>query len=324
MQLLPQVPPELINAVQSAASPSIGADLVSSFMDLKVEEKQEILETVDLRRRLDRVLELLGHRIEVLRISRDIGQQTKDAVEGRQREYILREQLKAIQKELGETEGTGAEIEELDKAIAAAGMPEEAEQQARKELKRLERMPEAAAEHSMVRTYLDWLIELPWSKLSDDAIDIAQARRILDEDHFGLDKIKRRILEYLAVRKLNPRARARSSASSARPASARPRSARASRARPGASSCAPASAASTTRPRSAATGGPTSARCPATSSRASARPAPATRYSCSTRWTSSAPGSTAIRPRRCSRSWTPSRTTPSATTISPCRSTSAR
>jgi ATP-dependent Lon protease len=204
LQLLPQVPPELINAVQSAASPSIGADLVSSFMDLKVEEKQEILETVDLRRRLDRVLELLGHRIEVLRISRDIGQQTKDAVEGRQREYILREQLKAIQKELGETEGTGAEIEELEKAIAAAGMPEEAEQQARKELKRLERMPEAAAEHSMVRTYLDWLIELPWSKLSDDAIDIAQARRILDEDHFGLDKIKRRILEYLAVRKLNP------------------------------------------------------------------------------------------------------------------------
>jgi ATP-dependent Lon protease len=204
LQLLPQVPPELINAVQSATSPSIGADLVSSFMDLKVEEKQEILETVDIRRRLDRVLELLGHRIEVLKISRDIGQQTRDAVEGRQREYILREQLRAIQKELGETEGTAAEVAELEKAIAEAGMPEDAEQQARKELKRLERMPEAAAEHSMVRTYLDWLIELPWSKQSDDAIDIAQARRILDEDHFGLDKIKRRILEYLAVHKLNP------------------------------------------------------------------------------------------------------------------------
>jgi ATP-dependent Lon protease len=204
LQLLPQVPPELINAVQSAASPSMGADLVSSFMDLKVEEKQEILETIDIRRRLDRVLELLGHRIEVLKISRDIGQQTKDAVEGRQREYILREQLKAIQKELGETEGTAAEVEELEKAIAEAGMPEEAEQQARKELKRLERMPEAAAEHSMVRTYLDWLIELPWSKLSEDALDIAEARKILDEDHFGLNKIKRRILEYLAVRKLNP------------------------------------------------------------------------------------------------------------------------
>jgi ATP-dependent Lon protease len=204
LQLLPQVPPELVNAIQSATSPSLAADLVSSFMDLKIEEKQEILETVDLRRRLDRVLELLGHRIEVLKISRDIGQQTKDAVEGRQREYILREQMRAIQKELGEAEGTAAEIEELRKAIAEAGMPEEAEQQALKELKRLERMPEAAAEYSMVRTYLDWLLELPWSKLSEDAIDIAEARRILDEDHYGLPKIKRRILEYLAVRKLNP------------------------------------------------------------------------------------------------------------------------
>ena len=204
LQLLPQVPPELINAVQSASSASQGADLVASFMDLKPEEKQEILEQFELRPRLDKVLELLRHRIEVLKISRDIGQQTRDAVEGRQREYILREQLKAIQKELGETEGTAAEIQELDKAIAEAGMPEEVEQQARKELKRLERMPEAAAEHSMVRTYLDWLIELPWSKLSDDNIDIAQARKILDEDHYGLPRIKRRILEYLAVRKLNP------------------------------------------------------------------------------------------------------------------------
>jgi ATP-dependent Lon protease len=204
LQLLPQVPPELVQAVQAASSPSQGADLVASFMDLKPEEKQEILEKLELRPRLDKVLELLRHRIEVLKISRDIGQQTRDAVEGRQREYILREQLKAIQKELGETEGTAAEVEELDKAIAEAGMPEEVEQQARKELKRLERMPEAAAEHSMVRTYLEWLIELPWSKLSDDSIDIAEARKILDEDHYGLPKIKRRILEYLAVRKLNP------------------------------------------------------------------------------------------------------------------------
>jgi ATP-dependent Lon protease len=204
LELLPQVPPELVNAVQAITSPSVGADLVASFMDLRPEEKQAILELVDVRARLDKVIELLGHRIEVLKISRDIGQQTKEAVDARQREYILREQMRAIQKELGESEGTGAEIEELSQAIAEVKMPEEVEQQARKELKRLERMPEAAAEHSMVRTYLDWLIELPWSKLSPDAIDIAEARRILDEDHFGLDKIKRRILEYLAVRKLNP------------------------------------------------------------------------------------------------------------------------
>ncbi len=205
LQLLPQVPAELINAVQALTSPSAGADLVASFMDLKPEEKQEVLEITDVKARLDKVIELIGSRIEVLRISRDIGQQTKEAVEGRQREYILREQMKAIQKELGESEGTAAEVEELGKAIAEAGMPEEVEQHARKELRRLERMPEAAAEYSMVRTYLDWLIELPWSKQSEDAIDIVRARQILDEDHFGLDKIKRRILEYLAVRKLNPK-----------------------------------------------------------------------------------------------------------------------
>ncbi len=204
LQLLPQVPPELVNAVQSLTSPSAGADMVASFMDLSPEEKQAILETFEVRARLDKVIELIGHRIEVLKISRDIGQQTKEAVEGRQREYILREQMKAIQKELGETEGTAAEIEELSKAITEAKMPEEVEQHARKELKRLERMPDAAAEYSMVRTYLEWLIELPWSIKSDDVIDIAEARRILDEDHYGLDKIKRRILEYLAVRKLNP------------------------------------------------------------------------------------------------------------------------
>ncbi|MGH6912624.1 MAG: LON peptidase substrate-binding domain-containing protein, partial [Geminicoccales bacterium] len=204
LQLLPQVPPELINAVQSVSSPSTGADMVASFMDLKPEEKQEVLEIFDVRRRLDKVVELLNYRIEVLKLSRDIGQQTRESMEGRQREYILREQLRTIQKELGESEGTGAEIQELEKAIAEAGMPSEADEQARKELRRLERMPEAAAEYSMVRTYLDWLIELPWSKLSEDAIDIRQAREILDEDHYGLDKIKRRILEYLAVRKLNP------------------------------------------------------------------------------------------------------------------------
>ncbi len=204
LQLLPQAPPELANAVQAVTSPSMGADLVASFMDLKPEEKQEVLETFDVQARLDKVLELLGHRIEVLKITRDISQQTKEAVEERQREYILREQLKAIQKELGEVEGTAAEIEQLSEAIGKAGMPEEVEQHARKELKRLERMPEAAAEYSMLRTYLDWLVELPWSVATEDQIDIAQARQILDEDHYNLEKVKRRILEYLAVRKLNP------------------------------------------------------------------------------------------------------------------------
>src|SRR6476469_1333808 len=115
--------------------------------------------------------------------------------------------MRAIQKELGDDDDSKAELEDLEKAITEAGMPEEVEKQARKELKRLERMPEGAGEHSMVRTYLEWLIELPWKAESESTIDIAQARKILDDDHYGLDKIKRRILEYLAVRKLNPQGR---------------------------------------------------------------------------------------------------------------------
>ena len=149
-------------------------------------------------------MRILAQQIEVLRLSKQIGEQTQESLQGRQREHILREQLRQIQKELGEGEGTGAEIAELREAIEKAKMPEEAEKQALKELARLERTPEASAEHSMIRSYLDWLIELPWSKLSDERIDIAEARRILDEDHYGLPKIKQRILEFLAVRKLNP------------------------------------------------------------------------------------------------------------------------
>lgn len=204
LALLPDAPAELGNAIQGLSSPSHGADLVTSFMDLKAEERQEILEITDVRVRLDKVLAVLGHRLEVLKLSRDIGEQTKETMAGQQREYFLRQQMKTIQKELGEDEGDKAEIQELREAVAKAGMPEEAEKHALKELKRLERMPEAAGEYSMVRTYLDWLVELPWARRSDDAIDIATARNVLDDEHFGLEKIKKRILEHLAVRKLNP------------------------------------------------------------------------------------------------------------------------
>ncbi|MGH8496799.1 MAG: endopeptidase La [Gammaproteobacteria bacterium] len=207
IRLLPGGPTELINAVDNIDSPSALADLVASFMDIKPAEKQAILETTDVRERLDKVVEFLNHRVEVLRLSHEIDQQTKEKMDERQREYLLREQLRTIQKELGEGDDSGAEVEELREKIEAAAMPEEAHEQAMKELRRLERMPEAAAEHSMVRTYLDWLIELPWSKLDDESIDIAKARQVLEDDHYGLEKIKRRILEYLAVRKLNPEGR---------------------------------------------------------------------------------------------------------------------
>ena len=150
---------------------------------------------------MDKVSKVLAHRIEVLRLSQEIGRQTKAALDERQREVLLREQMAAIQRQLGEGEQSKAQdIAELSEAIAKAGMPKEVEDQARKELRRLQRMPDGAAEYGMARTYLDWLIELPWSLPEEMPIDIAQARKILDEDHYGLDKIKRRIIEYLAVR----------------------------------------------------------------------------------------------------------------------------
>jgi len=204
LELLPQTPPELLQAVQAFKSPGPLADLIAGFMDVAPSEKQSVLETFEVSARVDKVLGMLAHRIEVLKISRDIGTRTQATMDERQREYVLREQLRQIQKELGEGEGAGQELAELREAVEKSGMPEETLAYAKKELKRLERMPEASAEYSMARTYLDWLIELPWSKTSESTIDIAEARRILDEDHFGLDKVKRRIVEFLAVRKLNP------------------------------------------------------------------------------------------------------------------------
>ena len=207
LKLLPAMPQELAGVIQGLRSPAALADLVAGVIDIKASEKQDVLETVDLRARLDKVLGLLAYRIEVLRLSREISEQTQQAMDTRQREYLLREQLKTIQKELGETDSRSEEHEELAKSIETARMPPEVETIAKKELKRLERMGEASGEYPMVRAYLDWLIALPWSVTSAEPIDIARARAILDEDHFGLDKVKRRILEFLAVRKLNPSGR---------------------------------------------------------------------------------------------------------------------
>jgi ATP-dependent Lon protease len=204
LQLLPQVPAEIVSALQGVEGPSHLADFVAGLMDVSTEEKQKLLETFDLKKRLDVLLDLLTHRIEVLKVSRDIDERTKESIGASNRKHLLREQMRAIQKELGEGDESTAEIAELEKAITEARMPEEVEKQARKELKRLERTSEASGEYSMIRTYLDWLVELPWAADAESNIDIAAARRILDEDHYGLEKIKKRILEYLAVRKLNP------------------------------------------------------------------------------------------------------------------------
>ncbi len=204
LSLLEQAPPELAAAVQSVEQPGQLADMVASLLDLTPPEKQEILETIPLLARLDRVLWRLAYRLEVLRLSADIGRRTRETMEGRQREFMLREQLKAIQKELGEDEGTSPELADLKRALDEAGLPEEVGKQAQRELRRLERMPEGGPESGMVRTYLEWLSELPWKLGDEPGIDVAEARRVLDQDHYALEKIKRRILEFLAVRKLNP------------------------------------------------------------------------------------------------------------------------
>jgi ATP-dependent Lon protease len=207
LELLPNAPREMVLAVESAA-PGALADLVVAYLDIGPAERQEILETIDLSSRMDKVARHLAQRIEVLRISKEIGRQTKASLDGRQRQAILREQMAAIQRELGEGDGKAPEIAELSDAIGKAQMPAEVEEVARKELRRYERMPEAAAEAGMARSYLDWLIEMPWAPPEEPAIDLVDARRILDEDHFGLEKIKRRIVEYLAVRKLAPNGKA--------------------------------------------------------------------------------------------------------------------
>ncbi len=207
LRLLEQAPPELAATVQSIDNPGLLADMVASLMDLAPAEKQEILEAVPLMARLDRVLWRLAYRLEVLRLSADIGKRTRQTMEGRQREFMLREQLKTIQKELGEDDGGSPELADLRQALDKAGLPEDVNRQAQRELRRLERMQEGGPESGMVRTYLEWLSELPWTLGEEPGIDIAAARQVLDEDHYALEKIKRRIVEFLAVRKLNPEGR---------------------------------------------------------------------------------------------------------------------
>jgi ATP-dependent Lon protease len=208
LSLLPGVPAELAHALQATRAPTQLADIVASLIDSEVAEKQMLLETLDTEERLDKVLQILTRRIEVLRLSQEIGERTKEQIDDRQRKYLLREQLKTIQKELGEEEEHDEDIARLDELISKAGMPEDVDKQVRKELGRLKRMSEASGESSMLRTYLEWMTELPWAAPPETAIDLEAARQVLEADHHGLARIKQRIVEYLAVQKLNPHGRA--------------------------------------------------------------------------------------------------------------------
>ena len=200
--LAPTLPREIIASVVLLEDPLHVAYTITNYQRMDLEEAEAILEQDSVLAKLGRLNALLGREIEVLSLGQQIQQEARTEIEKVQREYFLREQLKAIQRELGESDEQAVEVEEFRKRIQAAGMPEEAEKQARRELDRLARLPTAAAEYGVIRTYLDWLAGLPWSKVSADDLDLAHARQVLDADHYGLQDIKQRILEYLAVRKL--------------------------------------------------------------------------------------------------------------------------
>ncbi len=204
LSLMPGAPDELPNVVQNVNSPAALTDIVATFLDIPPREKQELLETLDVRARLDLVQQRLVHMIAVLKLSRDIRSRTKGVLDKAQREYYLREELKTIQKELGDENAQEAEMGRLAEGLAKAGLPEAALEEAHKELARLRRMPQSSAEYGMLRTWLEMVIDLPWQRSSEDALELARAREILEADHYGLEKVKRRILEFLAVRKLKP------------------------------------------------------------------------------------------------------------------------
>jgi ATP-dependent Lon protease len=201
-ELIPTIPDELLASAQTLDEPLQLVYVVATYMRLDLQDAQDLLEIDHAAEKLRKLTALLGKELEVLELGRKIQDDARSEIEKVQREYYLREQLKAIQRELGESDEQQLEVEEFRQKIDEAGMPEEAEKEARRELDRLSKLPTAAAEYGVIRTYLDWLTSLPWSVSTDDNLDIEHAREVLDQDHYGLEDIKERILEFLAVRKL--------------------------------------------------------------------------------------------------------------------------
>ncbi len=202
IQLMPELPREAGSLIDSIQAPGALADLVAANLDAPVEEKAQLLETIDAKDRIRKVLRLLTRQLEILKMRERINSQIKEEMGKNQREYVLRQQLKAIKEELGEDDGDQGDLDGLEERIAKAQLPNEAEQVAKKQLKRLRNMQVGSAEYTVVRTYLDWILDLPWHVQTPDNLEIAAVRKVLDEDHYGLEKVKKRILEYLAVRKL--------------------------------------------------------------------------------------------------------------------------
>jgi ATP-dependent Lon protease len=202
IQLMPELPREATSLIDSINEPGQLADLVAANLDAPVDEKAQLLETIDVKERIRKVLRLLTRQLEVLKVRERINTQVQEEMGRNQREYVLRQQLKAIKEELGEEDGDQGDLDVLDERITKANLPQEAEQVSRKQLKRLRSMQVGSAEYTVVRTYIDWILDIPWSKETADNMEIAEVRKVLEEDHSGLEKVKKRIVEYLAVRKL--------------------------------------------------------------------------------------------------------------------------
>jgi ATP-dependent Lon protease len=202
INLSKKVTPETLSAVSDIEEPGRLADVITSHLSLKIKDKQEILETVEVRQRLEKLLGFLNNEREVLELERKINQRVKKQMEKTQKEYYLREQMKAIQKELGDKEGRAGEAEELRSQLEEAGVPDKVREKIEKEIDRLEKMPATSAEGAVIRNYVDWLLALPWSKRTEDDLDLKKAEDVLNDDHYGLEKPKERVLEYLAVQRL--------------------------------------------------------------------------------------------------------------------------
>ena len=202
IKLMPELPKEASALVDSVTEPGQLADLITSNLDVQVDEKQDVLETFDLKTRLRKVLQFLSRQHEVLKVREKINSQVQEEMGRNQREYVLRQQLKAIKEELGEIDDSGGDLDDFREKVLNAKMPHDTEKVAMKQLERLKVMQPSSAEYTVTRTYLEWLVELPWSIATDDKLDIQAARDILNTDHYDLEKVKKRILEYLAVRKL--------------------------------------------------------------------------------------------------------------------------